>query len=72
MARIGVGPSFQKQGIRTVILKNIISTAKEKGYDGIRMLVSKTNTAALALYGKNGFERCGEVFSYPLTCFHMS
>ena len=74
LARIGVDPSFQKQGIRTSLLSNIIRTAKEKGYDGIRMLVSKTNTAALALYEKNGFERCGEVFRFGIDfyCYQIT
>jgi ribosomal protein S18 acetylase RimI-like enzyme len=52
--------------IGTTILKHIIKTAEEKGFDGIRILVSKTNPAALALYDKNGFERCGEVFMYDI------
>ncbi|WP_010249788.1 GNAT family N-acetyltransferase [Acetivibrio cellulolyticus] len=73
LARIGVIPTMQKQGIGTTILKNIIKTAKEKGFDGIRMLVSKTNPAALALYDKNGFEKCGEVFMYNIDfyCYQM-
>ena len=49
---IGVDPSFQKQGIGSIMLENIIRMAKEKGYDGIRILVSKTNEPALALYEK--------------------
>lgn len=66
MARLGVIPTLQKQGIGTTILKNIIKTAKEKGFDGIRLLVSKTNPAALALYDKNGFEKYGEVSMYDI------
>ena len=66
LARIGVIPTLQKQGIGTIILQNIIKTVKEKGFDGIRMLVSKTNPAALALYNNNGFEKCGEVFMYDI------
>ena len=66
LARLGVIPTFQKQGIGTTILKNIIKTAKEKGFDGIRMLVSKTNPSALALYDKYGFEKCGEVSMYDI------
>lgn len=56
------------------ILKNTIRTAKEKGHDGIRMLVSKTNIAALALYDKNGFERCGEVFKFDIDfyCYQIT
>ncbi|WP_312632494.1 GNAT family N-acetyltransferase, partial [Mammaliicoccus sciuri] len=59
LARIGVKPAFQKQGIGTFILQNIIKTAKEKGYDGIRMLGSTTNSAALALCDTSGCERGG-------------
>ena len=73
LARIGVIPSMQKQGVGTMILQNVIDVAKEKGFDGIRMLVSKTNPAALALYDKNGFEGCGEVFMYDIDfyCYQM-
>lgn len=66
LARIGVTPTMQNQGIGTIILKNIIKAVKEKGFDGIRMLVSKTNASALALYDKNGFEKCGEAYMYGL------
>jgi len=56
------------------LLRNIIRTAKEKGHDGIRMLVSKTNNAALALYEKNGFERCGKVFRFGIDfyCYQIT
>jgi ribosomal protein S18 acetylase RimI-like enzyme len=64
LARIGVIPTMKKQGIGTIILHNIIKEMKEIGYDGIRMLVSKTNQAALAFYNKNGFEICGETFMF--------
>ena len=66
LMRIGVRQEFQKQGIGTILLKHIINISKEKGYDGMRFLVSKTNPAALALYDKNGFERCGEVIRYDI------
>ena len=73
LARIGVVPSMQKQGIGTMILKNVIDVATQNGFDGIRMLVSKTNPAALGLYDKNGFERYGEVFMYDIDfyCYQM-
>ena len=64
LARIGVMPTMQKQGIGSIILQNIIRTMKVKGFDGIRIIVSKTNPAALALYEKNGFIRCGETFKF--------
>lgn len=64
LARIGVVPRLQSKGIGTLILQNVIHATRKKGFDGIQMLVSKTNPAALALYEKNGFERCGETFMY--------
>ncbi len=73
LARIGVMPALQKQGIGTIMLRNVIRTVKEKGGDGIRMLVSKMNPAALALYDRNGFEKCGEVAMYDIDfyCYQM-
>ena len=64
--RIGVMATKQNQGIGTILLQNILKTVKEQKYDGMRFLVSKTNFAALALYDKNGFERCGEVFMHDI------
>jgi ribosomal protein S18 acetylase RimI-like enzyme len=64
LARIGVSPNFQNQGIGTKMLRHVMEAVKAKGYDGIRMLVSKTNYPALALYEKNGFERCGAVYRF--------
>lgn len=69
LARIGVMPSMQGRGVGTAILQSVMKAMREKGFDGIRMLVSKTNPAALALYEKNGFSRCGEVFMYDIDFF---
>jgi len=73
LARIGVDPAFQKQGIGTVILQNVITAMKKQGFDGMRFIVSKTNPAALSLYEKNGFEICGEtsVFDMDWYCCQM-
>jgi|GEM_PF-973101 len=74
LARIGVRPELQKQGIGTLLLQHCFEIAKNKGFDGIRILVAKTNTAALALYEKNGFERCGEVFRFGIDfyCYQIT
>lgn len=74
LARIGVMPIMQNQGVGTIILQNVINSMKKKDYDGIRMLVSKTNSAALALYSKNGFAMCGETFMFGIDfyCFQMT
>ena len=73
LARIGVNPPFQKQGIGTIILQHIIAEMKVQGFDGMRFIVSKTNPAALALYDKNGFERCGEavIWDSDWYCYQM-
>ena len=73
LARIGVNPMIQSQGIGTIILKNIINEMKQQGFDGIRFIVSKSNHAALALYEKNGFKKCGETFVFDLDwyCYQM-
>jgi ribosomal protein S18 acetylase RimI-like enzyme len=66
LARVAVIPTMQRQGIGTIILQYIVKAVKEKGFDGMRFLVSKANHAALTLYDKNGFERCGEAFMYDI------
>lgn len=66
LARIGVHPEFQKQGIGTVLLQQCFEIAKKQGYDRIRLLAAKVNKAALALYEKNGFKRCGEVYRFNI------
>jgi ribosomal protein S18 acetylase RimI-like enzyme len=73
LARIGVASAMQGKGIGTSMLKMVIAAVKKRGYDGIRMLVSKNNSAALALYDKNGFVKCGEVNMYDIDfyCYEM-
>lgn len=66
LARIGVLPMMQNQGIGTIMLQKVIQAVKEKEFDGIRILVSKSNPAALALYNKNNFIKCGETFMYGI------
>jgi len=73
LARIGVMPTMQKQGIGTIILQHTIEAMRAKGYDGMRFTACKKNLPALALYDKNGFERCGEVFRFGREncCYQM-
>lgn len=69
IARVGVSIEKQNLGIGTLILQNVIAAVKDRGFDGIRMMVSKTNPSALALYDKNGFKRCGETVMYDIDFF---
>jgi ribosomal protein S18 acetylase RimI-like enzyme len=73
LARIGVLSTRQNQGIGTLMLCNVINAVKKRGFDGIRMLVSKSNPSALALYDKNGFTKCGEAIMYGIDffCYEM-
>ena len=73
LARIGVMPTMQKQGIGSILLKYVIEAMADKGYDGMRFTACKNNLAALALYDKNGFEKCGEVFRFDRDniCYQM-
>lgn len=64
LARIGVSPLMQKKGAASKLLQSIIQDCKRRGYDGMRLLVSKTNYNALALYRKFGFQESGEVYRY--------
>jgi ATP-binding cassette subfamily B protein len=74
LARIGVLPSMHRQGIGGVMLRHIITEMKRQGFGGIRFIVSKSNEAALALYEKNGFKRCGETFVFDIDwyCLELS
>lgn len=64
LARIGVLPLMQNNGIASKLLAEIIQDCKIRGYDGMRFLVSKTNYNAIMLYRKFGFKEVGEVFRY--------
>jgi len=72
LARLGVARDMHKKGMATILLEHIKYAAIERGFDGIVMMVSKNNPPALALYEKNGFERCGEVFMFDMGfyCYH--
>ncbi len=69
LARIGVSREHQNKGIGSMILCKVMEAAQSRGYDGVRMLVSKANPAALAMYDKNGFSRVGETIMFDIDWF---
>jgi diamine N-acetyltransferase len=73
LARVGVKRSMQNNGLGYAIVDYVISDVKKRGFNGIRMLVSKTNPSALALYEKLNFHRCGETIMYNIDwyCYEM-
>ncbi len=73
LARVGVKQSMQNHGLGYTIVGYVINDVKKRGFDGIHMLVSKTNPSALALYEKLNFHRCGETIMYNRDwyCYEM-
>lgn len=63
-SRIGVSPDFQHQGIATQLVEFILAELKNRGFDGVRILVEKNNSNALGLYKKFNFNICGETYRY--------
>lgn len=64
LARIGVLPEFQGRGVGARMLRAMLAIARERGADGVRLLVAPDNAPALALYLRAGFEMTGKVFKY--------
>ncbi len=58
--RVGVIKEFQRTGIAEKLLRELLKSAPERGYDRIALLVGRQNQRAAALYEKLGFKRVGE------------
>ncbi|KRF18945.1 hypothetical protein ASG90_03400 [Nocardioides sp. Soil797] len=56
LARIGVHPSRQREGIAAALLDHVIDAAREDGADRMLLEVSAVNPEALAFYAATGFE----------------
>lgn len=52
---ICVSPKFQGYGIGTVLMKEVVKTAKQKGYSRISLNVAHDNPTAKSLYKKLGY-----------------
>lgn len=57
LARIGVHPSRQREGIAGRLLDHVLHAAEEDGADRMLLEVSAVNPEALAFYDDAGFER---------------
>ncbi len=53
---ICVADAAQGKGIGSLIMNDLIQTAKEKRLEKVRLSVDKDNKSAIHLYQKNGFE----------------
>lgn len=59
-AKICIHPEYQGKGLGRYLAECILKTIKERGYDGIRVIVAQDNIAAIKLYSSLGFKNCGE------------
>ena len=57
ITNIAVHPDMRKKGIASEILKQLISSSKT--FEKIFLEVRESNTAAICLYEKYGFKKCG-------------
>ena len=63
MHHCGVHPSFQRRGIGSMLTRESLRFAKEKGYQ-IKLEVHQSNAAAIAIYTKHGFQFLGDYDVY--------
>ena len=56
---IAVAPGQRGKGIALTLMKVATSLALEKGAEALALEVRSTNSAAIALYERLGFRRCG-------------
>jgi ribosomal protein S18 acetylase RimI-like enzyme len=59
----GIDPAFQRQGHAKELLRESLRYVKEKGYQ-VKLEVHRSNTVAVELYRKAGFEFLGDYDVY--------
>lgn len=64
LARVGIRRDLQGKGLARELVLHILKDAPLRGFDTIRLLVSRENPAALALYRRLGFVTRGKVRMY--------
>lgn len=60
ITNVAVLPEYRQQGIGSMLIKNMIKTAKELDIELLTLEVRKSNIAAQGLYNKYGFDIIGE------------
>lgn len=69
LSRVGVRREYHRKGVAFMLVTHLIGEAEKLGYDGIALLVGTENHAAMGLYEKACFKRCGETFLYETHWF---
>lgn len=64
ITNIAVHPLFRKNGIATELMSRIFNFAKQKELDFVTLEVRASNSEAIKLYNKFGFEIVGERKNY--------
>ena len=64
LSRVGVRREYHRKGVAFGLITHLLREAEKLGFDGVALLVGTENRAAMRLYEKAGFERCGETFLY--------
>ncbi len=66
LARFGVAHEWQGRGIGRFFLLRLLEAAKERGFDGMRILVAATNLPAERLYRRAGAEYRSDFSAYDI------
>ena len=64
LSRLGVAKEMQGKGIAKRMLLAAMDHCRQRGYQAVRFLVSKSNPAPQRAYAKLNFDVCGEVSLY--------
>ena len=64
LSRLGVDKSMQGKGVAKQMLLAAMALCRERGYEAVRFLVSKSNPAPQRAYAKLHFDVCGETELY--------
>ena len=64
LSRLGVDKSMQGKGIAKKMLLAAMELCRNRGYEAVRFLVSKSNPAPQRAYAKLNFDVCGEAYLY--------
>jgi len=54
---VAVDPSFRGRGLGTLLLRELMTTAKRLGYPALDLSVNTANHAAMPVYTKLGFKK---------------
>ena len=64
ITNVAVSPEFRRLGVGSMLIREMITMARQKKLVGLNLEVRKSNTAAQKLYGKYGFCVVGERKNY--------